>query len=144
MIRKATPDDIPTLQIFIAQFVQSGDVLPRTIPELETLLNTCFVAEHEGAIIGMAILEIYSWKLAEIRSLAVAEQARGFGYGRALVDACLQLAQERNVREVMAITRSEKFFETCGFTYTLPNLRKALFYEITPIHQDHETNDTSG
>lgn len=129
MIRKATPDDIPEIEAFIKQFVTEGEVLPRTLSELEELLPTFFVAVLDGEIVGCATLEIYSWKLAEIRSLAVSPKAQGKGIGRKLVQACIDLASERNILEVMAITRSEEFFRAVGFDYTLPNLKKALFLQ---------------
>ncbi|MEO0565177.1 MAG: GNAT family N-acetyltransferase [Chloroflexota bacterium] len=141
MIRKATPQDTEFLQTFISGFVDSGEVLPRTLDELEGLLPNCFVAEHEGEIVGTAVLEIYSWKLAEIRSLCVSPKVQGLGYGKRLVRACLDLAAERDIREVMAITRSEQFFVSCGFDYTLPNLKKALFIQTTA---NHPRNDLSG
>lgn len=140
MIRKATPDDISTLEQFITRFVQSGDVLPRTLDELTDLIDTCFVAELDGEIIGTAILEVYSRKLAEIRSLCVAPAAQGKGYGKALIEACVGLARERGVMEVMAITRAEAVFMKSGFDYTLPNLRKAVFLNI-PEHDARAAND---
>ena len=126
-IRLATEADIPEIETFITQFVTSGDVLPRTIDELEHLLPTFFVAELDGEIVGCATLEVYSWKLAEIRSVCVSPKAQGRGLGKRLVQSCVDLAKERNIREVMAITRSEEFFRACGFGYTLPHLKKALF-----------------
>lgn len=140
MIRKAAPADIPQLNTLIEEAVNGGDVLPRTLHELETLLDNCFVAVDDGRVVGMAILEIYSPKLAELRSLCVSPSARGKGYGRQLVDACADLAREHNILEVMAITRSEQFFINCGFDYTLPNLRKALFLptrEQEPASDQH-------
>jgi len=127
MIRKATSDDIPTLVQLITSFVESGDVLPRTLNELHDLIDTCFVAETDGVIVGTAILEIYSWKMAEIRSLCVAPSEQGKGYGKGLIEACVELARERGIAEVMAITRSEGIFMKSGFDYTLPNLRRAVF-----------------
>jgi amino-acid N-acetyltransferase len=144
MIRKAIPQDIPELETFIAQFVAQGDVLPRTLDELESLITNCFVAEDDdGKIAGTAILEIYSYKMAEIRSLCVSPTVQGRGVGRDLVNACLQLAQEKNVLEVMAITRSEEFFRACGFDYTLPNLRKALFIDTRNDSNRKYLNDDS-
>lgn len=80
-------------------------------------------------IIGCAALEIYSRKLAEIRSLAVAASAQGQGVGRKLVDACVERAREHNILEVMAITASDAFFQSCGFDYTLPSLKRAVFLQ---------------
>jgi N-acetylglutamate synthase-like GNAT family acetyltransferase len=129
-IRTATPQDIPALSAFIAQFVATGELLPRTLDELNDLLPHFFVAELEGeGIVGCATLEVYSKKLAELRSLAVSPKVQGRGVGRALVDACVTRAKELNVFEVMAISASEDFFKKCGFDFTLPNLRKAFFLQ---------------
>ena len=130
MIRKATPDDTSTLEEIITSFVERGDVLPRTLTELNSLIDTCFVAEIDGEIVGTAILEVYSWKLAEIRSLCVLPSAQGKGFGHALIEACVELARERGILEVMAITRAEGVFMKSGFDYTLPNLRRAVFLNI--------------
>jgi amino-acid N-acetyltransferase len=43
------------------------------------------------------------------------------------VRQCVELAQSRNVLEVMAITSAEEFFQSCGFDFTLPGEKKALF-----------------
>lgn len=128
-VRKARPDDIPALSAFISLFVATGELLPRTLDELQDLLETFFVAELDGEIVGCAALEIYSKKLAELRSLAVSPKVQGQGVGRRLVEACVALAHERNVFEVMAISASEDFFKRCGFDFTLPNLRKAFFLQ---------------
>lgn len=142
-IRRATPNDIPSIEALIEKFVNSGEVLPRTLDELEDLLPNCFVAELEDEIVGTAILEIYSWKLAELRSLCVSPKAQGRGVGRKLVDACLSLARDRGVLEVMAITRTDDFFRACGFDYTLPNLRKALFIQTDDAFGDSPHAETT-
>lgn len=129
IIRKATPDDIPAINALIEHYVEDGILLPRTSRELANLLETCFVAEIDGAMVGCAALDIYNRKLAEIRSLAVAPQAQGNGVGKLLVLACIELAQEHNILEVMAISSKENFFKSCGFDFTLPNLRKAFFIQ---------------
>lgn len=140
MIRKATEADIPQIEAFIKQFMATGDVLPRTLKELNDLLPTFFVAEIDGELVGCATLEIYSWKLAEIRSLCVSPTVQGKGIGKKLVSACLELAHERKILEVMAITRSEDFFISCGFDYTLPSLKKALFIQTSDDYNPPEDN----
>ncbi len=127
VVRKATQADIPALSEFISRFVATGDLLPRTLDELQDLLPNFFIADDNGKIVGCATLEIYSRKLAEIRSLAVAPEAQGHGVGKHLVEACVELAKQNNVYEVMAISSAEEFFKKCGFDFTLPNLRKAFF-----------------
>lgn len=126
-IRCAGAADLPNMAVFIEPFVQQGKLLPRTFDELGILVANAFLAESDGKIVGMAALEVYSSKLAEVRSLAVAAEAQGRGVGRRLVEACIERARERNILEVMVITSEDRFFQSCGFEFTLPGEKKALF-----------------
>jgi amino-acid N-acetyltransferase len=128
-IRSATAQDLKKIDLFLADFVAAGRVLPRTIDELELLIPTGFIAELNGQIVGFVTLEIYSKKLAEIRSLCVRPIMQGQGIGKNLINACIELATSRNVFEVMAITSTEDFFRNCGFDFTLPGEKKALFLQ---------------
>lgn len=132
-IRPAETDDIAALLAFIEPFVEEKRLLPRTIEEMQELVPTGFLAEMHGLIVGFAALEIYSRKLAEVRSLAVSPIYQGKGIGKALVEACLELAAQRHILEVMAITASEEFFLACGFGFTLPGQKKALFYQTRDV-----------
>ncbi|MDZ4687783.1 MAG: GNAT family N-acetyltransferase [Planctomycetaceae bacterium] len=128
-VRPATIDDIAALDRFIQPFIVQERLLPRTHDELRELAEDGFIALADGRIVGFAALEIYSTKLAEVRSLAVDPAYQRHGIGKALVDACLSRARERHVFEVMAITSSEEFFQKCGFNFTLPGEKKALFLQ---------------
>ena len=128
-MRPANSKDLPEILDVVDSFVRADRLLPRTIDELEELLPAGFVAISEGAVVGFAALEVYSPKLAEIRSLAVIETMQGQGIGRMLVRECVQLAEQKNVREVMVVTSSEDFFVSCGFDFTLPGEKKALFIQ---------------
>jgi len=129
IIREACRDDIPGLEGLVDRFVQANRLLPRTTDELSDLIPFGFVAVSADEIVGFAALEIYSAKLAEIRSLAVHDNFQGRGIGKALVQKCVDLAVRRNILEVMAITSSEGFFQACGFDFTLPGEKKALFMQ---------------
>ncbi len=64
---------------------------------------------------GACALGVCWEDLAEIRSLAVAEDRRGLGYGRVLVEACLEEARSLGVHQVFALTYVVPFFERLGF-----------------------------
>ncbi|MBM4074046.1 MAG: GNAT family N-acetyltransferase [Planctomycetes bacterium] len=128
-VRPASLADVESLAHFIQPFVQRGRLLPRTQDELEDLTTDGFIAEINGAIVGFAALEIYSSKLAELRSLAVSPDHQGKGIGKALVNAIVERARQRRVFEVMAITSEEEFFQRCGFDFTLPGEKKAVFFQ---------------
>jgi amino-acid N-acetyltransferase len=132
-VRPATEADIDGIDALIEPFVEGGKLLPRTTDELEDLIESGFVAVCEGRIVGFAALEVYSKKLAEVRSLAVAADMQRHGIGGRLVEACVDRARQRNILEVMAITSSEEFFRTCGFDFTLPGEKKALFIQTRDL-----------
>lgn len=129
VIRPARFSDVGALNRFIEPFVAQGRLLPRTQDELAELVATGFVATAREEIVGFGALEIYSPKFSELRSLAVEPTYQGRGIGRRLVEACLELARERNVFEVMVITSTDEFFRQCGFDFTLPGEKKALFLQ---------------
>lgn len=128
-VRPATVDDADAITALITPFVDQGRLLPRTADELSELLPTGFVALLDGQVVGFATLEIYSRKFSEIRSLCVSENLQHHGIGRRLVNACLELARERRIFEVMVISSEEHFFLGCGFDFTLPGEKKALFLQ---------------
>ncbi len=75
-----------------------------------------FVGEVDKQIVGCCALEIYSKKIAEIRSLSVHSDFQGQGIATALVAACISRAEKRRVKEVLAITGAVGLFEKSGFS----------------------------
>lgn len=129
VVRPAHIRDVKPLVTLIEPFVTQKVLLPRTIDELALLLPNYFVAESRGRVVGCAALEIYSSKLAELRSLVVHPDYQHHGVGHKLVAACVERARDEQVLEVMAITSAEAFFVSCGFDFTLPGQKKALFFQ---------------
>lgn len=128
--RLATNDDVPALLEMLEPFVKARKLLRRTPEEISVLTRHGFIAEADGRIVGFSAIEIYSRKLAEIQSLAVAEGFQGRGIGRRLVMQCLQRARELDVMEVLAISASDDFLRSCGFDYSLPDQKRALFCQV--------------
>jgi amino-acid N-acetyltransferase len=127
-IRSSQPPDQDLILDLIEPFVAQQLLIPRTAEEVADLLDNGFVAVEGDAIVGFAAIEIYSRKLAEIQCLAVCSRAHGMGIGTQLIAACLDKAKEHQVLEVMAISSSGNFLEKCGFDYSLPGHKRALFY----------------
>ena len=125
MIRKALHGDISGIVGLIES--NPDTLLPRSHKEIADLLDWFWVAEEEGAVIGCCCLEIYSPKIAEVRTLAVAPEHRGDGIGRSLVEHAVADAQKRNIREVLVVTSALKFFEKLNFGPCLHE-KYALFW----------------
>ncbi len=118
-IRPATPDDSAAIKDLIAQYPEQ--LVQDHVPQIDEF----FVAEEDGEVVGCCALEIYSQRLAEIRSLAVAKEYQGKGIGSALIEQCIAKARARNVQEVLSITSAVLLFEKQGFG-TFKNEKYAL------------------
>lgn len=123
------PDELREVQSFLEPYLDDQQLLRRTSLELELLLKHAFKAVVDGRIVAFCALEIYSKKLAEIQCLAVDFDYRRKGLGGILVQRCVALAREEKVKELMAISASDEMFLTCGFDYSLPNQKRALFIQ---------------
>ncbi len=104
-------------------------LLKRTSIELELLLKHSFKAVFEAKIVAFCALEIYSKKLAELQCLAVDDSFRRRGIGAELVRRCVERARDEKVKELLAISSSEEMLKACGFDYSLPNQKRALFIQ---------------
>jgi N-acetylglutamate synthase-like GNAT family acetyltransferase len=127
LIRPARAADRAEILKLVQFFVDAGRLLPRCCDEIDHLIPCGFVAELKRAIVGFGALDVYSQKLAEIRSLAVVLELHHRGIGRQIIEACVRRARELGILEVMAISSSEDFFLSCGFAFTLPGEKKAFF-----------------
>ncbi|MCE7946074.1 MAG: GNAT family N-acetyltransferase [Chloroflexi bacterium CFX4] len=124
-VRLATEADIAGIQRLINENLDK--VLPRTDEEIRELLPMWWVAVDEGEIVGTCCLEVYSRKIAELRSLVVRDKARGKGYGAALVKIATETAQALNIYQVLVVTSTPEFFEALDFGPALGE-KYALFW----------------
>jgi len=134
-VRRAHFDDLDLILALLEPFVQQKKLLRRTRAEIILLMHNGYVAEYvnpngEKEIIGFSAVEIYSRKLGEIQCLAVADGFHGNGIGSELVKACVERARDIGILEVMAISSSDAFLRKLGFDYSLPEQKRALFYQL--------------
>jgi N-acetylglutamate synthase-like GNAT family acetyltransferase len=108
-IRKATADDFPAIVELIKQFPDK--LMQDHLPDPEEFT----VAIEDGRVIGCSALEIYSKRLAEIRSLAVSADFQGKGIASKLIESCVSEAKDKGIYEVLSITGSSSLFEKQGF-----------------------------
>ncbi|HIF32330.1 MAG TPA: GNAT family N-acetyltransferase [Planctomycetaceae bacterium] len=114
---------------YIRPFVTAKQLLPRTLQQVQALTRHGFVAEFEKRIVGFVAIEVYSRKMAEVQCLAVEIEMQGRGVGRRLVDFCVQRAADLGVVELIVISASDEFLLGCGFDYSLPDQKRALFLQ---------------
>ncbi|MGH9632603.1 MAG: N-acetyltransferase [Bryobacteraceae bacterium] len=115
LLRKASMRDIHGLLELINGYAADGVMLPRTEFEMSANIRDFTLAFSDGRLVGCGALHFYSPVAGEVRSLAVAKDAKNRGAGRALVDALEQEAREFGLHSIFAFTYATGFFEKAGF-----------------------------
>lgn len=114
-IGKPTVQDAPHIAALVNALSEKGLLLPRSVNDVYERLRDFFIAKRGDRLIGCAALHVVWGGLGEIRSLAVAEDARNVGVGRELVHFCLQEAAQLGIRQVFVLTYQIDFFAKFGF-----------------------------
>jgi len=107
--RKAQLDDVKNIHRLVNRFADQGRMLALSLSEFTV------VSGDDGRLLGCCVLHIVWEDLAEVRSLAVAEDAQHRGIGAQLVQACLQEARALGVPRVFALTYVPDYFARFGF-----------------------------
>jgi amino-acid N-acetyltransferase len=127
--RTARMRDASAVHRVIAHYAGEGLLLPRTEAEIRDHISRFLVLVEkrsgEERVLGCVALEPYGPDLAEVRSLAVAPDARGQGrnVGDRLMKAAMDTARRRKIARLFAVTHRPDFFSRYGFT---PGPRQAV------------------
>ncbi|MBP6017117.1 MAG: argininosuccinate synthase [Candidatus Promineofilum sp.] len=115
-IRPARPEDVPEILFLVNEHARRGDLLPRTAASIhQTLIDWLVAKDDAGTIVACVSLYNYSPALAEVRSLAVHDRAKGGGWGSTLLKAIILEARRRDIQTLFALTRAVRFFQRGGF-----------------------------
>lgn len=114
--RKAKLNDIYKMQELVKPEVEKAIILPRSDDEVATNIRSYILAVDDEEIKGYGALHFHSPLLAEIRSLVVAENTRGLGVGKNIVNLLTNEAKEYHAKEVFTLTFQKIFFEKLNFT----------------------------
>ena len=114
-VRATIPGDARAIKALVDLYVGDGTLLPRTQDFIREHCADFLVVTDRDRIVGCVHLDEYAPSLSEIRSLAVAPDMQGRGVGMALVKAAEDLAVQRHVHTIFAVSNSEKYFLARGF-----------------------------
>ena len=115
VIRPAAIADVPDIHNLIELYAAQGNLLPRPMSELYRHLRDFFVIDVAGKVGGCGALEIFTEELGEVRSLVVADEFKGNGLGRLMVERVIEEARNLGLRRLMALTYVPPFFHKLGF-----------------------------
>jgi amino-acid N-acetyltransferase len=133
-IRRLREEDIPELLGMIGRAVRRTSLVARTYEEIQSRLGEFRVLAIDGNVVGcVALHEHPAEACAEVACLHVKEPHEGRGYGIELVRHVEDLARERGIPRVFALTnRASAFFQDKlgyrpGSVDDLPEARKRQF-----------------
>jgi len=113
-VRKARAGDAAAIHKLVNDFARREQMLPLSLGEVYERLRDFFVYEEDGEVVGCCALHLVWEDLAELRSLAVREDAQGRGIGRALAAACAREAPGLGVRRIFALSFNPGYFKKFG------------------------------
>lgn len=134
IVRESTPKDMPQVLGLIkelATFEKEPDAVEVTVELLKEVgfnsnpMFTCFVAEVDSEIVGMALVyfRFSTWKgrSLHLEDLIVKDKMRGSGIGKELYTKVIQYAYNKKVKRIeWAVlnwnNRAIKFYERSGAT----------------------------
>ncbi len=114
-IEKARISDVPQMHQLVNYFADKGEMLGRPLSELYENIRDFFVVRQGERVIACVALHVCWSDLAEIKSLAVAEDSQEQRIGTQLVEACLKEAKEIGIPTIFCLTYQPVFFEKFSF-----------------------------
>ncbi len=117
-VRDALVDDAIQIHQIVAQYIDSGILLPRPVEDIIVRIGNFQVVEKKDTreIVACAALRDFGAHLFEIRSLAVSSRHHNCGIGSLLVFSLLKRAKFKATKaQVFALTTSPLFFQKIGF-----------------------------
>ena len=114
-IRDATIRDVEMIHSLISSYAELDKMLFRSLSDIYENLQVFKVAEVNSVVVGCCALQVIWSDLAEIKSLAIEKGHFDKGIGSALVEACLEKAEEIGLEKIFTLTLEPEFFEKLGF-----------------------------
>ncbi len=115
-VEKAKITDVPQIQQLVNFFAERGEMLARPLSEIYENIRDYFVVREDGRVIACAALHINWSDLAEIRSVAVAEDRQNQRVGAEIIETCLAEARGLGIPTVFCFTYKPSFFEKSHFS----------------------------
>jgi amino-acid N-acetyltransferase len=115
-IRRAYKKDVRNILTLIKQSVQTEELVKRTRQSVLLQLNDYYVFEIDRNIVGCVALHLYpELRKAEVACLYVSNANENQGIGRKLMLFAENLAREKNIREIFALsTQAFNYFQQKG------------------------------
>jgi len=115
-VRPARTNDVKAIRELVDSYAAPGQMLSKETVTLYESVQEFVVAERDGVIVGCGALHVLWEDLAEVRTVAVAQQFHKQGIGHAILNEIIRRAREVGVKRIFCLTFQTEFFGSIGFT----------------------------
>ncbi|MCE5251536.1 N-acetyltransferase [bacterium] len=117
LLRKARVSDVPFIAEIVNTHAQTGVMLQRPLSRIYDNVRDYMVIEVDGQVVGCGSLHVMWSDLAEIRSVALKDEFKDKGLGRAIVESLIEETKILGIERVFVLTYKVDFFAHLGFTF---------------------------
>ncbi len=115
VLRRARTADIRAIRALVAPLAERRVLVSKEAVTYYESVQEFRVAEVDGRVVGCGALHVMWEDLAEIRTLAVADDQLGTGLGGRILEELVEDARALGVRRLFCLTFETRFFERHGF-----------------------------
>ena len=114
-IRPARTSDVREIRALVDSFAAPGKMLSKETVTLYESVQEFTVAVKNGVIIGCGALHVLWEDLAEVRTVAVAQEFQKTGIGHQILEKIIDRARAIGVKRIFCLTFQTEFFGKHGF-----------------------------
>jgi amino-acid N-acetyltransferase len=116
VIRPARTQDIPGIRALIDTYTLGGRLLNKeTVMLYEDVQEFTVAVDDGGVVVGCGALHVLWEDLAEVRTVAVLDHAKGQGVGHKILETIIERAKALGIERIFCLTFETAFFSRHGF-----------------------------
>jgi amino-acid N-acetyltransferase len=115
LVRLARTSDVKSIRELVDSYAAPGQMLSKETVTLYESVQEFLVAEKDGVVVGCGALHVLWEDLAEVRTVAVAQEFHKQGIGHLILKEIIDRARHIGIKRIFCLTFQTQFFGSIGF-----------------------------